>query len=38
MAAYGSLAAAARELLEAGTSTYMEGALSLEDRRAAFDG
>ncbi|HSK05991.1 MAG TPA: isocitrate lyase/phosphoenolpyruvate mutase family protein [Acidimicrobiia bacterium] len=38
MAAYGTLAAAARELVDVGTSTYMEGALSLEDRRAAFDG
>jgi 2-methylisocitrate lyase-like PEP mutase family enzyme len=38
MAAYGALAAAARELLETGTSSYMERALSLEDRRAAFDG
>jgi hypothetical protein len=38
MAAYGALATAARELLEAGTTTYMEGALSLEDRHAAFDG
>jgi 2-methylisocitrate lyase-like PEP mutase family enzyme len=38
MAAYGALAAAARELLEAGTTIYMSGSLSLEDRRAAFDG
>jgi 2-methylisocitrate lyase-like PEP mutase family enzyme len=34
-AAYGALAAAARELLESGTSTY--AALSAEDRRAAFE-
>jgi hypothetical protein len=38
MAAYGALAAAARELIDTGTSNYMERALSLEDRRAAFDG
>jgi 2-methylisocitrate lyase-like PEP mutase family enzyme len=37
-ASYGALAAAARELLTAGTSTYMSGALSPDDRRAAFDG
>jgi len=36
-AAYGALAAAARELLTVGTSTYVDGALSLDDRRAAFD-
>jgi 2-methylisocitrate lyase-like PEP mutase family enzyme len=37
MAAYGALAAAARELIDTGSSSYMERALSLEDRRAAFD-
>jgi 2-methylisocitrate lyase-like PEP mutase family enzyme len=36
-AAYGALAAAGRELLASGTSTYIGGALSLQDRRAAFD-
>jgi 2-methylisocitrate lyase-like PEP mutase family enzyme len=36
-AAYGALAAAGRELLASGTSTYIRGALSLQDRRAAFD-
>ncbi len=36
-AAFGALAASARELLTAGTSTYIDGALSAEDRRAAFD-
>jgi 2-methylisocitrate lyase-like PEP mutase family enzyme len=37
MAAYGTLAAAARELVDTGTSSYMERALSLQDRQAAFD-
>jgi 2-methylisocitrate lyase-like PEP mutase family enzyme len=36
-AAYGALAAAGRELFTSGTSTYTGGALSLQDRRAAFD-
>jgi 2-methylisocitrate lyase-like PEP mutase family enzyme len=36
-AAYGALAAAGRELLTSGTSTYIGAALSLQDRRAAFD-
>lgn len=36
-AAYGALAAAARELRTAGTSTYMDRTLSVDDRRAAFD-
>jgi 2-methylisocitrate lyase-like PEP mutase family enzyme len=35
-AAYGALASAARELLASGTSTYLERALSPEDRSAAF--
>jgi 2-methylisocitrate lyase-like PEP mutase family enzyme len=38
MAAYGAAASAARELLFEGTSTYMAGGLSMDDRRAAFDG
>jgi 2-methylisocitrate lyase-like PEP mutase family enzyme len=38
LAAYGAAAGAARELLAEGTSTYMAGALSMDDRRAAFDG
>jgi 2-methylisocitrate lyase-like PEP mutase family enzyme len=37
-AAYGALAAAARELLAAGTSTYVESALSRTDRERAFSG
>ena len=37
-AAYGALAAGARELLTAGTSTYTSGALSGEDRTTAFGG
>src|SRR5436309_2980033 len=37
-AAYGALAHSARELLTEGTSTYAKGALSVEDRRAAFEG
>lgn len=37
-AAYGVLAASARELLTAGTSRYIDGALSVEDRRKAFGG
>lgn len=37
-AAYGALAAAGRELLDSGTSTYLGGALSADDRRAAFHG
>jgi 2-methylisocitrate lyase-like PEP mutase family enzyme len=36
-ASYGALAAAARELLTSGTTTYMKGALSPDDRRAAFE-
>jgi 2-methylisocitrate lyase-like PEP mutase family enzyme len=36
-AAYGALAEAARELVAQGTSTYAGGALSADDRRAAFD-
>ncbi|MGH9323595.1 MAG: isocitrate lyase/phosphoenolpyruvate mutase family protein [Vicinamibacteria bacterium] len=36
-AAYGALAAAGRELLSSGTSTYASKALSADDRRAAFD-
>jgi 2-methylisocitrate lyase-like PEP mutase family enzyme len=36
-AAYGALAAAARELLATGTSAYAAGALSPADRAAAFD-
>jgi 2-methylisocitrate lyase-like PEP mutase family enzyme len=37
-AAYGAMAAAARELLSDGTSTYIGRGLSMDDRRAAFDG
>jgi 2-methylisocitrate lyase-like PEP mutase family enzyme len=37
-AAYGALAAAARELLESGTSGYVKRALSGVDRSAAFGG
>jgi len=37
-AAYGALAHSAKELLTEGTSTYASGALSVEDRRAAFEG
>jgi 2-methylisocitrate lyase-like PEP mutase family enzyme len=37
-AAYGAMAAAARELLSSGTSTYIGGGLSMDDRRAAFGG
>jgi len=37
-AAYGALAHSARELLTEGTVTYAKGALSVEDRRAAFEG
>jgi len=36
-AAYGALAGAAREMLSKGTSSYIGGALSMDDRRAAFD-
>ncbi|MGH8950606.1 MAG: isocitrate lyase/PEP mutase family protein [Acidimicrobiia bacterium] len=36
-AAYGAMAAAGRELLASGTSTYLGRALSVDDRRAAFD-
>jgi 2-methylisocitrate lyase-like PEP mutase family enzyme len=36
-AAYGALAVAGRELLSAGTSTYIGRALSMDDRRAAFE-
>ncbi len=36
-AAYGALAAAARELLTSGTSTYTAGALAPADRTAAFE-
>jgi 2-methylisocitrate lyase-like PEP mutase family enzyme len=36
-ASYGALALAARELLDEGTSTYTGRALSIDDRRAAFD-
>ena len=36
-AAYGALAAAARDLLATGTSAYAAGALSPADRAAAFD-
>lgn len=36
--AYGALADAGRELLTSGRSTYIEGALSIDDRRAAFYG
>lgn len=35
-AAYGALAAGARELLSTGTSGYARGALGADDRRAAF--
>lgn len=35
-AAYGALAEAARELLESGTTGFMDGVLSEEDRRRAF--
>src|SRR3989475_3168690 len=35
-AAYGALAPSARELLTEGTPTYGNGALSVEDRRAAL--
>jgi 2-methylisocitrate lyase-like PEP mutase family enzyme len=38
LAAYGAAASAARELLSEGTSAYMAGALSMDDRRAAFNG
>lgn len=37
-AAYGALAAGARELLSTGTSEYIRGALTADDRRAAFGG
>ncbi len=37
-AAYGALVEAARELLATGTSRYGAGAMSLDDRRSAFDG
>jgi len=37
-AAYGAMTAAARELLSEGTSTYIGRGLSMDDRRAAFDG
>ena len=37
-AAYGALAAAGRELLSSGTSTYASAALSADDRRRAFGG
>jgi 2-methylisocitrate lyase-like PEP mutase family enzyme len=37
-AAYGALAAAARELLDSGTSGYVKRALSRVDRAAAFEG
>jgi len=37
-AAYGAMAAAARELLSSGSSTYIGRGLSMEDRRAAFGG
>ena len=37
-AAYGALAAAVRELLSSGTSTYVSAALSAADRRGAFGG
>lgn len=36
-AAYGALAAAGRELLTNGTSTYTARSLTMDDRRAAFD-
>jgi 2-methylisocitrate lyase-like PEP mutase family enzyme len=35
--AYGALATAARELLSAGTSRYIDRALSMADRQAAFE-
>jgi 2-methylisocitrate lyase-like PEP mutase family enzyme len=38
LAAYGAAVSAAREVLFDGTSTYMGQALSMDDRRAAFDG
>jgi 2-methylisocitrate lyase-like PEP mutase family enzyme len=38
MTAYGAAATAARELRSEGTSSYMAGALSMDDRLAAFDG
>ena len=37
-AAYGAMTTAARELLSEGTSTYIGRGLSMDDRRAAFDG
>ena len=37
-AAYGAMTAAARDLLSEGTSTYIGRGLSMDDRRAAFDG
>jgi 2-methylisocitrate lyase-like PEP mutase family enzyme len=37
-AAYGAMTAAANELLSEGTSTYIGRGLSMDDRRAAFDG
>jgi 2-methylisocitrate lyase-like PEP mutase family enzyme len=37
-AAYGAMTIAARELLSEGTSTYIGKGLSMDDRRAAFDG
>ena len=37
-AAYGALAAGARELLSTGTSDYIRGALTADDRRAGFGG
>lgn len=36
--AYGALAEAGRELLATGTSSYIGRALSMDDRRSAFDG
>lgn len=36
-AAYGALARSAKELLRTGSPTYADAALSMEDRRAAFD-
>jgi hypothetical protein len=35
-AAYGAMVAGARELLSAGSSGYVRGGLSQEDRAAAF--
>lgn len=35
-AAYGALASAGRELLERGSTEYIDGALSADDRKAAF--